>query len=180
MALPAALTRIAREHGVHAQQCGLSSAQLRAAVSEYRNLFHPAQRQQLQRARRLALEAMQALADFDPRLFGDLVHGDGALDRISLLVHAESPEQVIMHLYDRHIPWREAEVKLDLGSGQRDRRPALRFRAGDCEVELVVLTDRQRSLALRDPIDGSRLQTLDAAALRQQLDGADQRSSTAT
>lgn len=88
-----------------------SPEQLRTAVDEYRRLFRPQQLNQLHACRRLALDAMCDLAAFEPQLAGSLVHGDGPLDRIRLLLRADTPEQVIMHLDDRHIPWRTAEAR---------------------------------------------------------------------
>mgnify|MGYP000302496312 CR=1 FL=1 len=69
---------------------------------------------------------MQTLASFKPRLLGSLVRGDGPLDRIQLLVFADSPEPVIWHLNDRHIPCQAGDTLLHYSGGRRLARPALR------------------------------------------------------
>jgi hypothetical protein len=173
----AALVRAARETGVALQKSPPDPAQLEAAVAEYRALFRPAQASEVNRHRKLASEAMQALADFRPRLFGALVTGVGALDRIRLLLQADTPEQVILALNQQHIPWQESECELHDATGHRRRWPAVRFRAGDCGVELVIQDESQRSDPPFDPLTGQRLQTLDRAALVHLL-AADERDQT--
>ena len=105
--------------------------ELRAAIDEYRTLFKPRQLKQLLQQRRLAREAMGEFAAFRPRIFGDLVHGDGPLDRIRLMLIADTPEQVMHHLSDRHIPWQDGEAMLNYSGRRRVARPCLRFLAGE-------------------------------------------------
>lgn len=164
--LDSALKRAARNQGINLQQTRLRLESLQSAVREYRELFHPEQAEQLARRRELALQAMQSFGEFRPRLIGGLIHGDGPLDRISLLVLADSPEQVILHLNDRHIPWREAEVWLNFSGRRRQARPALRFVAGDATVELIVLDSGSRSDPPRDPVSGGKLEALNSHELR--------------
>ena len=119
---------------------------------------------------------MQALADFRPRLFGSLVDGCGPLERVRLLLESESPEAVMMALSDRHIPWQESEVELHYSGGRKRAWPALRFRAGDSTIELVIVDTRQRSDPPFDPLTGTRLHTVDAVELDALVAGdADQR-----
>lgn len=165
-----ALQRAARELGLHTPPADTPIDMLRAAVDEYRALFRPQQLQSLERRRRLALDAMQTFTDFRPRLSGSLVHGDGPLDRVRLMLDADTPEQVIMALSDQGIPWQEGEATLVFAGGRRDARPALRFMAGDTSIELVVLAPADRSNPPRDPLDGTPLAALDADQLRSAID----------
>ncbi|MCB1803015.1 MAG: hypothetical protein KDI82_15090 [Gammaproteobacteria bacterium] len=160
-----AVQRLAREAGLRPQHIGVKPKQLRAAIADHRRLFRPQQLAVLNSNRRLALEAMRDLADFEPRLAGPLVHGDGPLQRIRLLLRADSPEQVIMHLQDRHIPWQSGEVTLLYSGDRRIAHPALRFVAGDAEVELVILEPDRRSDPARDPLGAGKLDALDPATL---------------
>ena len=164
--LDSPLKRAARRHGINLQQTRPRLESLQSAVREYRDLFHPEQAEVLARQRELALQAMQSFNEFHPRLIGGLIHGDGPLDRIRLLVLADNPEQVILHLNDRHIPWREAEAWLNFSGGRRQLRPALRFLAGDTTVELIVLDSGSRSDPPRDPVSGGKLEALTADELR--------------
>lgn len=168
-----AVQRLAREAGLRPQHLAVKPGQLRAAIDDYRRLFHPQQLATLNANRRLALDAMRDLADFEPRLAGPLLYGDGPLQHIRLLLRADSPEQVIMHLQDRHIPWQSGEVTLLYSGDRRVVHPALRFVAGDARVELVILETDRHSDPARDPLGGSSLQTLDAAGLARLLDETD-------
>lgn len=163
--LEAALQRATAELGIRAQHLRVTRAALGAAIAEHRALFRPQQSAAIRKHRLQALDAMREFADFQPRLWGPLVFGDGPPDRIRLLLSADTPELVAMHLADRHIPWREAEVVLHHSGGRRVTRPALRFMAGDSSVELVTLDRTVRSDPPRDPISGGALETLDTEAL---------------
>lgn len=161
--LETALRRAARERGISLQQARPPTAALQAAIRDYRELFRPQQSKDLQAQRQLALHAMQTFAEFRPHLVGAPIHGDGPLDRVRLLLFADTPEQVMLHLSDRHIPWQDAEVVLHYSGGRRIARPALRFLAGETTVELVILDRQSRSDPPRDAITGGRLEMLDAA-----------------
>lgn len=170
--LDSALRRAARDLGLRPQETPPTRLALQAAVREYRELFYPEQIGLLARRRVLALEAMERLAEFRPRLAGALVDGDGPLDRVRLLVEADHPERVILHLRDRHIPWHEDEVVLQFSRGRRQSRPALKFVAGDATIELIVLDSSHRSDPPRDPIGGGPLATLSTGELRALIDAA--------
>lgn len=167
--LDSALRRAARAQGVRVQSQP-SVETLRAAIHDYRQLFRPQQLQRLQAQRRLALGAMQSFSGFQPRLVGPLIHGDGPLDGVRLLLIADTPEQVMMHLHDRHIPWRSAETALHYSGGRKVKRPALCFLAGDSTVELVILDHDSRSDPPRDPITGGPLEMLDEGQLDALID----------
>ena len=111
--------------------------------------------------RRLALDAMRSLAEFQPRLSGALLHGDGPLDHVRLLLAAEAPEQVLFKLEELHIPWRAAEVRLWHSKGRRVTYPAYCFVAGDASIELVVLKTGSHSDPPRHPVDNSPLDSAD-------------------
>lgn len=160
-----ALALAAQDRGINLRQLRLTREELNRTIADYRALFQPQQLATLEKQRRLALEAMRNLAAFAPRLAGTLVHGGGPLDEIRLLVYADSPEQVLMHLHGQGIPWQDAEVELRHAGNRRRYWPAVRFMAGDTRVELVVLNPRSNSDPPRDAVDGGRLQTFDHSQL---------------
>lgn len=155
-----ALRRAARKHGIKLQQAMPPLEVLHNAIHDYRELFRPEQLVELQGRRRLARQAMAEFSEFQPRLFGALLHGDGPLDLIQLMVFADSTEQVMHHLSDRHIPWQDTEFVLSYSGRRRVARPALRFLAGEARVELVVLDHRWRGDPPRDALTGGRLEML--------------------
>lgn len=144
---------------MRSDQLGCTLAQLRRSISEHRALFRPEQLSLMKTNRRLALDAMRSLAEFRPRLSGALLHGDGPLDHIRLLLTAEAPEPVILKLEDLHIPWRAAEARLWHSKGRRVAYPACRFVAGDAFVELIILKAGSRNDPPRHPIDNSPLES---------------------
>jgi hypothetical protein len=169
--LEAAYRRTCRKQDIQLKQSPPVDA-LRAAIREYRELFRPQQLIQLQQQRGLALQAMSEFPAFQPQLFGSLLHGDGPLDKIRLILFADTPEQVMHHLSDRHIPWQDTEVVLNYSSGRRTARPAVHFVAGETRVELVILDHQNRSDPPRDPLTGRRLEMQDIEQLGTLLDDA--------
>lgn len=167
-----ALRRAAERHGVRLRQGQPGRDTLLAAIHEYRALFRPESLDLLQAKRRSALEAMDALAEFSPRLAGPLIEGDGPLDLVRLLVYADTPETIALALTDRHIPWRPADTTLVHSGGQRKPHPAFRFLAGGNRVEILVLNEADRADPPRDPLSGARLSTLDRRELAERLENA--------
>ena len=160
-----ALRRAARSCGIHLQAGWPKREALSAAIREYRALFRPQQATTLLQQRRLALEAMREFAVFRPRLFGDLLSGDGPLDRIRLLLTADSPEQLIHQLSNRHIPWQETEAVLMHSGGRRKPTPVMRIVAGGTEIDLVVVDQRSWSDPPVDTLNGRPLATAGAEQL---------------
>ena len=163
--LEQAMRRAAQKHAVDLRRGRPSRKSVQAAVHEYRELFRPHQLRELQEQRCLAAEAMRTFAEFQPRLIGPLVHGDGQLDLVKLLLVTDTPEWVIMMLSDQRIPWQAFETKLHFSGGRQAACPALRFMAGETRVELIILESTRLSDPPRDPITGGPLDSLSPSQL---------------
>ncbi len=137
--------------------------EIEEALREHQRLFlSDRQPEALHRLRQVALEAMQAFAEFRPRLVGAALEGTADVhSSVRLLLSADSPEEVAFALTDRHIPWLAAEVTLRFAHDQRETRPSFRFQAGDTAVELVVLQRADQSDPPRDSATGLPLRTAD-------------------
>lgn len=164
--LHTAVRRAAEQLGIRPQHVDVDIVALRRAVQEYRELFRPEQAETLRRQRALALQAMQSFAEFRPRLAGNLLHGDGPLDRVRLILVADTPEQVMLRLHDLHIPWHDGEVTLQYTKDRRKTHPAFRFMAGELAVELVVLAPATRNDPPRDAFGKGPLEMLNIDQLR--------------
>jgi hypothetical protein len=110
-----------------------------AALIEYNRLFRPAaQNAELESQRALALEAMEFLAEFDPRLTGAALDGTaGRHSSITLHVFADTPEEVMRKLLDAHVPFRETSCRCR----RRDKNttfPALSFYVDETPMELCI------------------------------------------
>jgi hypothetical protein len=151
----AARRMAAQRHGCVDQRQWPDVAEIAEALAERQRLFSGGRPPHLDRLRRAALDAMAVLADFDPRLAGDVGAGlANAYTGVTLWVYAETPEQVVFALLDRHIPWQESERRLTFGGGRREARPAFRISAGGVDFELVVLRPCDRADPPRDPVSG--------------------------
>ena len=109
------------------------------------------QRRAVASLRRRALEAMETLAEFRPRLVGPVLDGTADVHSpVELHLFADDPAAVAQRLAELGIPWRDGDKRLRYGRGEHRSAPAFRFLAGDTPVELVVLDPqglRERPLA---------------------------------
>jgi hypothetical protein len=141
--------KAAERIGVQDRRHWPSNEAVQDAVLAQRRLFMGrADEEELRRLRAAALQAMEQLDLFAPRLIGGALSGAlGSGSGIELLLFADRAEDVIFTLLDLRIPWREAERTMRYPDGMRCAHPAFRFVAGDVRVELIVLPRR----ALRNP-----------------------------
>jgi hypothetical protein len=160
--LAAVRRKAAEKLGCVDQRLWPDLATVAEAVREQQRLFRPQQQgAALTRLRELALNAMRDLAAFSPRLVGPVQDGTAdTYSAIRLHLYADTPEEVIYFLTDRHIPWRDGEVTLRYSRGRQQKRPCLRFRAGNQDIELVVLSASDRG---DPPVDPEREEPLRGA-----------------
>lgn len=123
--------------------------EIELALLEYRRLFQgEAHRSQLIHLREQALEAMRMLREFNPRLVGPALSGTADINHgVDLYLFAPNPEDVILVLMERNIPWQQREEMLRYGGGARREHPVLHFVAGDTPFRLWILPEQ----ALRNP-----------------------------
>lgn len=158
--------RLMAEHGISdfqhakskaAQRLGILDTQslprnqeIEQALRERQRLFHAdRQPRHLQRHREAAVEAMRFLADFRPRLFGEVLDGTAdAYSSVQLQVFHDLPEQLDLFLQEHGIPthWQDRRLR-DL-EGRPREVPVIRFSAGETPFELLVLPRH----ALRQPL----------------------------
>ncbi|MFL6654822.1 MAG: hypothetical protein ACJ8KA_08525, partial [Sulfurifustis sp.] len=91
--------------------------EVQAALSEHLRLFHHAETSRhAERLRHIAVDAMQFLAQFEPRLVGPVLSGTvTSSSDIQLHVSADAPEQVGFFLQEHQIPFRLAERRMRFG-----------------------------------------------------------------
>lgn len=149
-----------------------TNAEIEQALLEYQRLFRSAEQPlQLRRRRQAAVEAMQFLARFRPRLVGAVLDGTaGAHSEVSLHVFADTPEEVVLFLLEHNIPFETTERRLRLSSGEYAWFPTLGFAAGDVNVELTVLPQQAEHHAPRSPVNGRPMRRAGLAAVQGLLD----------
>lgn len=153
-----AAKRKARERlGLPATIALPKNTEVEQALIALQQLFGGEQHQMLQRRmRQTALQAMQALADFHPRLVGPTLAGTATeFSAVNLHLFAATPEEVLIALMSQRIPFESFERRLRTRAGAGyEEYPALRFVAGDIAVEITVFPEHGIRQAPLSPIDG--------------------------
>lgn len=130
--------------------------EIEAALTDYLRLFHGARLEtDLRRLRRLALDAMQFLERFDPRLVGAVLGGAVVTDTpIQLHITADTPETVRLWLQEHGIPFEQSERYMRFGGERQENVPQFRFTADGVTVELYVFALEDARAAPFSPVDG--------------------------
>jgi hypothetical protein len=137
---------------------------------EYQRIFHAdSQPQHLNRLREIAIEAMQFLQEFKPRLAGAVLNGSADQNSpIILHVFAGSPEEIKMFLMQKQIPHEESHKTVRFSASRTEDMPLYRFVADDVRVELMVFNERQKHAPL-SPIDGRPMKRADVVEVEMLL-----------
>lgn len=132
-----------------------NNSEIELALGEYQRIFRAtSQPEHLSRLREIAVEAMQFLEDFNPRLVGSVLSGtadEHSIIRIHLF--ADTVESVGFYLSDKKIPHELSERRLKIGIDQYQNYSAYEFIVDEAHVELVVFLPKQRQIPL-SPVDG--------------------------
>ncbi len=111
------------------------------AMLQYHQIYSGEQQQQwLTRQRQVALEAMEFLELFSPRLTGSVLTGvAGQHSPVILQIFAETPETVIITLLDADIPFAERTHQVMSPQGSPESYSRLVFQVDEIAVELCLL-----------------------------------------
>ncbi len=93
---------------------------------------------------------------------------------LELHVFATTPEEVILYLGECGVPAEPFDKRFRFGRERQQSVPALRFRADDIGVEVVIFPENGLREAPLSPVDGrpmERLSAAEVAALAAELDG---------
>jgi hypothetical protein len=83
---------------------------------------------------------MDAFSTFVPRLVGPVLAGNADPNQgVRLHLFTDNPEDLVLELLDRGIPWQESEEVFRYSDGKRRSHPVFAFFAGKTPFELVVL-----------------------------------------
>lgn len=118
----------------------------------------------------MALNAMQLLAPFKPRLAGPLAELT-ADARLSIVLHiqADHSDDVRMFLDEQRIPVRMLETRLRVPRSASQTLPGLGFLAGEQDIVLWIFTPAQFRQRLRVGDESSPSTRLNTKAVQQQL-----------
>lgn len=167
--------KAAQQMGIDVRQSILPrNSEIETALAEHQRLFSAdEQPAELAAMRRAALSAMQLLADFKPRLVGDVLSGlANAHSDIQLHVFAEHSESFDLFLESRGIPFEIVERRYKFAEGHRFY-PAFRFVAGEHRFEATLFAATEIREAPRSLVDGAPMQRANTARLAQLIEAAE-------
>lgn len=156
-----------------------ANREIEAALAEHQRLFAGADHaHRLAAMRQAALDAMAMLADFRPRLVGDVLSGlANAHSDIQLHVFAEQPETFDLFLQGRGIPCDLVERRLRVARDEHVFFPAFRFAAGQFGFEAVLFAAKDIRQAPLSTVDGMPMQRASRGHLQRLIEDNALRSS---
>jgi hypothetical protein len=145
--------------------------EIEEALAAHQRLFEAhTHTSELSGLRRTALQAMQLLKRFDPRLVGPVLSGTAsAHSDVHLHLFAEGAEPVALHLMEQGIPHRIAERRLRYEPNRLVAYPVIRFVAGDQPIDAVVFPVDGIRQSPASPVDGRPMRRADAAEVESLL-----------
>ena len=148
------------------------NSEIEAALAEYQRLFaHETHAATLADQRRAALDAMQLLEEFEPRLVGPVLSGTATPHQeISLHVFSDSAEAVSIKLLDDHIQYRVAEHRVKMNADRVLQCPAVQFTVFDFPVDATVFPRDGIRQAPLSPTDGKPMRRAGLGEVRALLE----------
>jgi hypothetical protein len=146
--------------------------EIEAALREYQRLFGGQSHDQtLKEQRKIALQAMQMLREFQPRLVGPVLTGT-ATDHsdINLHVFADTSESVVLRLMDVGVPHEVHERRVRMDAERTLAYPALRFESRDWVIDATVFPIDGIRQAPYSPVDGKPMKRADAREVSDLID----------
>lgn len=139
------------------------NTEIEAALASYQRLFGGTRHaSSLQEQRRVALQAMELLKEFEPRLVGPVLNGTATeYADIQLHVFSDNPEAVTMLLLDRRFDYEVFERRLKMSAERQVLVPSLRFEMGGEAVEAFVFPRDGIRQAPVSPVDGKPMRRAD-------------------
>lgn len=152
----AAKKKAAERIGVSERLALPSNIEVKEALHSYQTLYGGVQHQDnLEKLRQTAVQVMQALDIFSPRLVGPVL--DGTADehsRIAIHVFSESTETIVLHFLENGIPYRQEQRQIRWHDGNHRMVPLLIFEFEIATVELSIFDLIDLRQAPPSPIDG--------------------------
>ncbi len=138
--------------------------EIEAALRAHQRLFGGESHDHtLKEQRRIALDIMRLLQEFQPRLVGSVLTGTATnYSDINLHLFADQPESVAIRLFDLAIPHEFYERRVKMDAERSVNRPALRFDANGRTVDATVFPIDGIRQSPYSPVDGRPMKRADA------------------
>jgi hypothetical protein len=149
--------------GVHDVSVLPKNTEIEAALRERQRLFgRESHDHNLKEQRRIALQAMHLLGEFQPRLVGSVLTGT-ATDHSDINLHlfADRSESVAIRLLEIGVPHEFYERRVRMDAGRSLNYPALRFEANGRTVDATVFPIDGIRQSPYSPVDGRPMRRAD-------------------
>ena len=163
----AAKRKAAAQLGLRDQRALPDNLDVQAAIVDHQRLFESEEITARTRTlRTAALQAMQFLAAFEPRLVGPVLHGTPfAHSPVTLHLFSDEAERLVRLLLHHRIPYRLDEQTRRAGRRDSESYPVLLTAMGEVDFELVVMPLVRLQNPPLSPLDGAAYRRMDAVAL---------------
>jgi len=119
----------------------------------------------LRELRTTALNAMKLFKDYTPKLTGSVLSGyAGKNSRIDIHLFTDTVEDIAVILMEHNIPYQLAETRLNFNKKISKIFPKFQFFAGDHQLNLTVIPNRQKNNL---PLNTSNGQSIQRASIKQ-------------
>ncbi len=131
-----------------------SNSQIQECLVERQRMFEPAHDERLTMLRLLAVEVMEYLEPFRPRLVGAVLAGTATINSsVELHAFADSPEAVVAELAAHGLKPRDCERRYRFGGQRIEQLPGFEFTRDGERVEVIVFPERGAHHAPLSPVD---------------------------
>lgn len=167
--------KAAERYGVFDKAFLPRNTEIEAALISRQRLFGGEQHaRNLQEQRRVALDAMQLLEKFNPRLVGSVLNGSATEHAdIQLHVFSDTPEIVYMQLMDSRYEYEVFERRLRMSSERQVLVPSVRFEMSGEMVEAFVFPRDGIRQAPVSPVDGKPMRRADTREVVEMVSAAE-------
>jgi len=164
--------KAAERLGIHDDASLPRNREIEEALREYQRLFlGQRQPRDLRLRREAALQAMEFLARFQPRLVGPVLEGTAdASTPVSVQLFSDDADAVARFLDEAGIPAESRSRRLRLDRAREAEVPLWLFAAQDLHFELTVLPSVALRQAPLSNVDEKPMRRASAAQLRQLLE----------
>jgi len=145
-----------------------TNQEIEAALNERLQLFATENTDRRTReAYEVAIEAMEFLSSFLPRLSGSLVRGT-LTDNMPVELHliADTPEDVTMMLIAEDVPYELFDRRLRFSGNRYEQITGVKLQADSIAVEALIFDQTGFREPPLSPVDGQAMQRLDVKATR--------------
>lgn len=148
--------KAARRLGVREAWALPGNAEIDARVTEWQRIFDPDDHgRRLRELRSLALEVMDALSEFNPRLAGPVLTGAINVNSpVELHLFSDAPEDVAMALEAQGKRHRDCQRRYRYNGRGVTLVPGFRFNHRRQQVDALVFPDKGLRQAPMSPVDG--------------------------